>query len=287
MFSSAATTRNTAASTTLVVKPYAATTLRYQSSPAAATLHHRIGAPKYASRKNAAIAAMMSMVMAFPLSGLLDQVLERRGEPGGEEGGEPLLKQPRIVAVFGLAAGDELHRVGGGERVGEGAEHEVHAPDELFAGHLRQRALERGLVALHRRRVHLADQLAHRLVRLRVGAAEKAREVATAALGVFHQAQPRRDEGADDGLERVRAVLGFELLQLGDACRIHRVEPAAEHRLDQRVLRAEVIVDRGEIHAGLAGEQPHRRALEAMLHEELLGGIENAGAGFVLGLDCA
>jgi len=37
--------------------------------------------------------------------------------------------------------------------------------------------------------------------------------------------------------------------RLGDAARVHRIEPAPEHRLDERVLGAEVVVDRGEIGA--------------------------------------
>src|SRR5919206_90292 len=48
-----------------------------------------------------------------------------------------LIAQRGVIAVFRLAAGDELHRVGRGERIGEGAEHEVHPPHELFARHLR------------------------------------------------------------------------------------------------------------------------------------------------------
>ena len=44
----------------------------------------------------------------------------------------------------------------------------------------------------------------------------------------------------------------LELVQRGDARRVHRIEPPPEHRLDQRVLGAEVVVDRGEVDAGLA-----------------------------------
>ena len=62
------------------------------------------------------------------------------------------------------------------------------------------------------------------------------------------------------------------------------VEAVFRRRLDQRVLRAEVVVDGGEVDTCLGGEQAHRGAFEAVLHEELFGGIENTGAGFVLGL---
>src|SRR5438876_600061 len=56
---------------------------------------------------------------------------------------------------------------------------------------------------------------------------------------------------------------------------------------DQRVLGAEVVVDRGKVDARLGSEHAHRGALEAVLHEQLLGDVEDPGAGFVLGLDGA
>ena len=109
-------------------------------------------------------------------------------------------------------------------------------------------------------------------------------EVAAAALGVLDHAQAFADEGADDGLGRRRPPGGFQGVERGDACRVHRVEAPAEHGFDQRILGAEVIVHRGEVHARLGRELAHRGALEAVEHEQLLGGIEDAGAGFVLGL---
>ena len=60
-----------------------------------------------------------------------------------------------------------------------------------------------------------------------------------------------------------------------------------EQRLDQRVLGAEVVVDRGQVDARGRGQQPHRGGLEAVLHEQLLGHVEDAGAGLVLRLDRA
>ena len=195
----------------------------------------------------------------------------------------------RVVAVLGLGAGDELHRVGGGERVGERAEHEVHAPHQLVPGQLGQRPGERRLEALHGRGVHLADQRADRLGRLGIGAAEQAGEIASAAARVLDHAQARADEGADDGVRRERLAGGLLLqpVELGDALGVHRVQAPAEHRLDERVLRAEVVVDGGEVDAGLGGQHAHRGALEAVLHEQLLGGVEDAGLGFGLGLDGA
>jgi len=71
-------------------------------------------------------------------------------------------------------------------------------------------------------------------------------------------------------------VAGFVRMALGEG-----VEAAAEYRLDQGVLGAEVIVHRREVDLGLGGELAHRGALEPVLHEKLLGRVEDAGAGFV------
>src|SRR4029079_19821367 len=81
--------------------------------------------------------------------------------------------------------------------------------------------------------------------------------------------------------------LFFEPVELGDAARVHRVEPAPEYRFDERVLGAEVVVHGREVGLRLGSGQAHRGALEAVLHEQFLGGVENAGAGFVRGLDGA
>jgi hypothetical protein len=51
-------------------------------------------------------------------------------------------------------------------------------------------------------------------------------------------------------------------------------------------LRAEVVVDRGEVHPGAGGELAQAGGLEAVLHEQPLRGIEDAGLG-VLGGEVA
>src|SRR6266705_1525372 len=80
-----------------------------------------------------------SVSMAGSLRGLPDRVLQRGIQSCGEERGEAFLEQARIIAVLGLAAGDQLHRVGRRQGVGKRAEHEVNAPYQLLARHLRQR----------------------------------------------------------------------------------------------------------------------------------------------------
>src|SRR5437879_2019840 len=141
-----------------------------------------------------------SVSMGDSLRGLPNRVLQRGIQSCGEERGEAFLEQARIVAVLGLAASDQLHRVGRRQGVGERAEHEVNAPYQLLARHLRQGALERRLVALHGGGVQMADQGADRFRRLGVGAPEQPDEIAPAPLRVLDHAQPRADEGANDAL---------------------------------------------------------------------------------------
>src|SRR5438094_7607352 len=74
-----------------------------------------------------------SVSMAGSLRGLPDRALQGSIQSRGEERGEALLEQARVVAVLGLAAGDQLHRVGRRQGVGERAEHEVNAPYQLLA----------------------------------------------------------------------------------------------------------------------------------------------------------
>src|SRR2546430_14028805 len=141
-----------------------------------------------------------SVGMADSLRGLLDRVFQRSVQSCAKERGETFLEQARVVAVLGLAAGDQLHRVGRRQGVGERAEHEVNAPDQLLARHPRQGALERRLVALHGGGVQVADQGADRFRRLGVGAPEQPDEIAPAPLRVLDHAQPGADEGANDAL---------------------------------------------------------------------------------------
>src|SRR5207302_8958448 len=60
-----------------------------------------------------------SVSTADSLRGLLDGVLQRGIQSCGQERGETFLEQARVVAVLGLAAGNQLHRVGRRQGVGE------------------------------------------------------------------------------------------------------------------------------------------------------------------------
>ena len=67
----------------------------------------------------------------------------------------------------------------------------------------------------------------------------------------------------------------LEARQQRDPLLVHGIEPAREHGLEQLFLAAEVVVDRGKVHAGRGGDLPQRGRLEAVLHEQLLGRVED------------
>src|SRR2546428_7271685 len=161
-----------------------------------------------------------SVSMENSLRGLPDRALQGSIQSRGEERGKAFLEQARVVAVLGLAAGDQLHRVGRRQSVGKRAEHEVNAPYQLLSRHLRQRALERRLVALHGGGVQLADQGADRLRRLGISAPEQPDEIAPAAPRVLDHAQSRADEGANDALRRGDPARRFrlQLVERRNAC---------------------------------------------------------------------
>src|SRR5712691_297914 len=193
MFTAAAMMRTTATRVTLAVS----------AAKAAKAADHAIsGRRKKPQTKITTMTARInsSVSMAASLGGLLDRVFQRSIQSCGEERGETFLEQARVVAVLGFAAGDQLHRVGRRQGVGERAEHEVNAPYQLLARHPGQGALERRLVALHGGGVQMADQGADRFRRLGIGAPEQPDEIAPAAPRVLDHAQPRADEGANDAL---------------------------------------------------------------------------------------
>ncbi|MNS76041.1 hypothetical protein D3C72_1095770 [compost metagenome] len=91
------------------------------------------------------------------------------------------------------------------------------------------------------------------------------------ALGARAQRQHGRGEGLDDARQRARVVgvdgHGREAREpLLDA-----VAPVLEDRVEQLVLRAEVVAHQRERHAGFFGDLADRHGVVAVLREELLG----------------
>ena len=117
--------------------------------------------------------------------------------------------------------------------------------------------------------------------RIRVGAAQQPEKILAPALLVAREAQCRDQHRGEDLLHAhgARARFALELLQEFDALGVHGIEPSREDRLEQFFLGAEVVVHGGQVHAGRGSEAAQARGLEAVLHEELLGRIEDAGLG--------
>ena len=65
--------------------------------------------------------------------------------------------------------------------------------------------------------------------------------------------------------------------------RAHLVHAPAEDLVDEVLLAAEVVVDRGDVHVGAAGDLAQRGAGEAELGEQFFGGAEDAVLGGEVG----
>ena len=86
-------------------------------------------------------------------------------------------------------------------------------------------------------------------------------------VDVPHMRHRPFDHAVDDGFGLLR-IDGKKLGVLGAI--------GLADRLDDRLLRGEIAVERARAHAGLGADLLHRGALEAGAHETYLGGIEDA-----------
>jgi len=100
-------------------------------------------------------------------------------------------------------------------------------------------------------------------------------------LGVGGDLERGAEEDLDDRArpQRRAPCLGLEAIERGQARVIQSGEAAAEDLLDQRVLAAEMVIDRRKVGAGRARDHPHRGRVEAVFDEQRLGRIEDAVAG--------
>src|SRR5208282_6028980 len=106
-------------------------------------------------------------------------------------------------------------------------------------------------------------------------------KILAAALTIARELQ-RRDEHGGEYLLAGQRLGRRRVLEAGqerDALLVHRIEAARENRLEQVLLAAEVIVDRGEVDARRRRDLAQRRRLKAVLHEQLFGGVENPALG--------
>ncbi len=81
------------------------------------------------------------------------------------------------------------------------------------------------------------------------------------------------------GLSGAPAASASSAVERSETALVELGQAATEDLLDQRILAAEVVIDRGEVGIRGAGDHAHRGAVEAVLHEQALGRIEDAVAG--------
>src|SRR5512146_1044553 len=86
---------------------------------------------------------------------------KRRRQAGEQERREPAQQDLVVRRLAGIELGDELERVGAGERVRQRTHDEVQPPRQLLARKVRQRARERGLVARDHFAVLLGEEAAN------------------------------------------------------------------------------------------------------------------------------
>jgi len=156
----------------------------------------------------------------------------------------------------------------------------MEAPEEFLLRYVGQGLEEGRLETGDHLGVFLGEEVPDKLGRLGVGAAEQAHEGLAAVL-VRRHADRHAEKGFDDlpRLQRLALGLGLEGIQRGNALLVEPGQAAAEHRLDQRLLRAEVVIHGCQVGLGLGGDHAQRGRIKAMPDEQALGGVEDAGAG--------
>ncbi|MNN04502.1 hypothetical protein D3C81_1172310 [compost metagenome] len=148
----------------------------------------------------------------------------------------------------------------------------MHPPEQLQRWNARHRLLQQLQVATKHLAVQAGKVVAQLALVLAHGHAEQAHEhpeVAAAPADL----QRQRHQQFEQLLERGRLALAA--LQLALEALAERPEKTDEYRLDQRVLGAEVIIDRRQVDPRLGGDQTQRGLGEALLGKQLLRRVEN------------
>ncbi len=194
-------------------------------------------------------------------------------------------QQGRIVHRLALREQrQQVVEVIAGQHARQRLEREMQPPAELGAGKARQRARERFEEAVEDGRVVAEQIVLHERRRIGIHAAHQPQEGGAAGVGGARHLQRGHEQRAQHMLaaQPLRPAL-LARGQQRQPARVERVEPAAEHRLHQRFLAAEVIVDGGQVDLGARRDLPQRHRLVAELDEQQFGGFQNA----VLGVSCA
>jgi len=150
---------------------------------------------------------------------------------------------------------------------------------------MRQRAAERRLESRDHDHVLLAQKSADEGRRVGIGASQQAQKILAAALRIARKLQRGDEHRGKNPLagKRTRGGLAFESSQQRDTLLVHRIESPREHGLKQVFLASEMVVHRGKVDGRGRSDLAQRRRLEAVLHEQFFGAIED----FFLGCDGA
>ena len=182
-----------------------------------------------------------------------------------------------MVMPVHASAAQHFEQDAAGKVVGHGADGEVHSPGQVFlaeGGH----GPPDGVDETGHGRAEGAAQQGGRPVAGRSGdPAHDNGEVPDLEVFVL-RFEDREQEGAQDLLEAggVGGQGRLKPVEQREAAGIEGFQLAAEQHFDEVLTGLEVIVDRGEIHAGFAGDLAEGGGGEALPGEEAFGGIEEA-----------
>ncbi|XHO03645.1 hypothetical protein ACEQUB_00506 [Ralstonia syzygii] len=209
---------------------------------------------------------------------------QRRVERGHHQRGQTR-QQGRIV--HRLALGEQRQQVVeviARQHARQRLEREMQPPAELGTGQAGQRARERFEEAVEHGRVMAEQIVLHERRRVGIHAAHQPQEGGAAGVGGARHLQRGHEHRAQHVLaaQPLRPAF-FARGQQRQPARVERIEPAAEHRLHQRFLAAEVIVDGGQVDLGARRDLPQRHRLVAELDEQQFGGFQDAA----LGVSCS
>ena len=208
-----------------------------------------------------------------------------RAEAGGHEISHNLLHRGEVVRMTETTR-QLVDPSGAGEREHQGAGDEVIAPEDTVLRAIGQCALEQFDEAQDDRIEMLVHQVRAPFGRVRDLRAE---------LGIVFPALPALDIGVEIGVEervectfdsRCVARRAFIILQRLHSAFAGYAGTSREDRVEQRLLVAEIVIQQGVVDADLLSDVLQRDAVQAVLREQFLRGVEDLfhGLGALIGL---
>ena len=159
-----------------------------------------------------------------------------------------------------------------------GTDHEVEAPEQLFPREVRQRAFECGGESGYDVAKLVEDEVVKALVGLGESPADETGEGGSATLSLHHF-ERRLHKRPDDTFDRGHGVCSLDPVEKIDPAPVERAQSPRQNLAHQSLLRAEVVVHRGQIGACGLGYRAQGRPMDALLSKEILRGVEQAGFG--------